>query len=126
MSSVEPNDRSGEIDGGEEVASGLVVPCGDASPLLQADVAAFDDVAPLVGLRVERRGPATPASLGLAPRDLVGSLWDRVRDLAAPPVECWAGSVTEHFSYDPEQGFYDEALLMDGAADTLGGGRGQR
>jgi uncharacterized circularly permuted ATP-grasp superfamily protein len=37
-----------------------------------------------------------------------------MRDLAPAPVEFWGGSVIEAFSYDPEEGFHDEALLPGG------------
>lgn len=44
MSSIEPNDRSGQINGAEEVAGGLVVAGGDAAILLELGEELLDQV----------------------------------------------------------------------------------
>ena len=50
----EPKDGGGDGDDGEEIAGGLFVACGDAAELLELGEAAFDQVAFLVELAVER------------------------------------------------------------------------
>ena len=48
MSSIEPDDRGGEIDGGEEVASGFVVASSDGAVLFESTKEVLDQVASLV------------------------------------------------------------------------------
>ena len=52
MSSVEQNCEGGELYSGKEISGEFVVACGDASEVLEAAEAAFDDIAALVGLLV--------------------------------------------------------------------------
>lgn len=44
MSSIEPDDGGGEIDGGEEVACGFIVAGGDGAVLFQAAEEVLDEV----------------------------------------------------------------------------------
>jgi len=55
---LEPDECGGQGDGGVVAAGGLVGAHRDAAPALELVEAAFDDVAPAVGLRVEGRGPS--------------------------------------------------------------------
>ena len=52
MSSIEPNDAGDEVDGGEKIALGLVVSCGDGSELLEPCEEVLDQVARLEELAV--------------------------------------------------------------------------
>jgi hypothetical protein len=45
VSSIEPNDGGGEVDGGEKVASGLVVASSDGTKLLEPGEEVFDQMA---------------------------------------------------------------------------------
>jgi len=53
VSSIEPNESSGEVDCGEEVSSSFVVAGGDGAKLLELAVEVFDEMASLVELLVE-------------------------------------------------------------------------
>lgn len=66
----------------------LVVPGGDAAPLLQLVEAPFHHVAPLVGVAVEGRGPSTTAAPGpiLGTRIACGTAMNWVQSLVLPPV----------------------------------------
>ena len=44
MSSIEPDDSSGEMDGAKEVAGGLIVACGNAAILLELIEELLDQV----------------------------------------------------------------------------------
>ena len=48
MSSIKPDDGSGQIDGGEEVAGGFVVARGDGAVLFQTTKEVLDQVASLI------------------------------------------------------------------------------
>ncbi len=63
MSSVEQDDGRGEVDGGEEVAGGLVVARGNGAILFQGAEEVLDQVAPLVDLNVDRQRRAPPRML---------------------------------------------------------------
>lgn len=79
-----PHQERGESDGCLVGLGGLVVPGGDAAPLLQTVEAAFDHVAPLVELLV--KGGRAPA-LAAPPKAvayLVGSFGDGVGDAPSP------------------------------------------
>jgi hypothetical protein len=52
VSSIEPNDGGGELDRGDEVASGFVVACGDGSELLELGEEVFNQVARRVEVTV--------------------------------------------------------------------------
>src|SRR6476660_2200234 len=64
----------------------FVVPGGDAAPLFEAQVTAFNGVAFGVDQLVEPRWPAALGSLRLAPVLLILSFRDRVRDPSAPQL----------------------------------------
>ena len=53
MSSIEPDDSSGEVDCGEEISGGFVVAGGDGAVLLELAEEILDEVAGLVGFFVE-------------------------------------------------------------------------
>jgi hypothetical protein len=53
LSSIEPNDRSGEMDRGQEVSSGFVISSCDGAKLLELAVEVLDEMASLVELLVE-------------------------------------------------------------------------
>ena len=48
MSSIEQNGDGGEIDGGKEVAGGLIIACGDGTELLEFGEEVLDQMAPHV------------------------------------------------------------------------------
>ncbi len=52
MSSIEPNSGCGELDGGEEVAFGLVVSSGNGTKLLELGEEVFDQMACLVEVAI--------------------------------------------------------------------------
>ena len=56
MSSIEPDDSGGEVDGGEEISGGLVIAGGDSSELLEFAEEVFDQVARFVELAIEVAG----------------------------------------------------------------------
>ena len=53
MSSIEPNDCSGEMDCCEEVLFGFIVSCGDGSELLEPAEETLDQMAFFVELTIE-------------------------------------------------------------------------
>jgi hypothetical protein len=71
--SVVPNEDGGEVECGLVGEGEFAAPCGQAAPLLEAVVAAFDGVALLVCLGVEARwapsiGRAPPSAAHLTSR----------------------------------------------------------
>ncbi len=52
MSSIEPNDSGGEVNGGEKVSAGFVVARGDGAKLLEFGEEILDQVARLVEVTV--------------------------------------------------------------------------
>ena len=62
MSSIEPNDAGDELEGGEEVPSGLLVSGGDRAKLLDLGEEVLDQMARRIKLSVivARRGPVGP------------------------------------------------------------------
>ncbi len=48
MSSIEPDDGGGEVDGGQEIAGGFVVTRGDGAELFKSGEEVFDQVARFV------------------------------------------------------------------------------
>jgi hypothetical protein len=68
VSSIEPNDGGGELNGGEEVSLGLVISGGDGTELLEFGEEVLDQMAGLEKLMV-----IIPASLAVA------SGWDHRR-----------------------------------------------
>ena len=61
MSSIEPGDGGGEVDGGEKVARGLVVSCCDGAILLEPGEEVFDQMPCLVEVLVIAAGPLAVA-----------------------------------------------------------------
>ena len=53
MSSIEPNDCCGEVNGGEKIAGGFVIACGDGAKLLELGEEVLDEVARLVDVTIE-------------------------------------------------------------------------
>jgi hypothetical protein len=64
LSSIEPNDSGGEVDGGEEVPGSLVVAGSDGTELLELAVEVFDEMASFVHFLVERSRCFAVAFLG--------------------------------------------------------------
>src|ERR1700733_1113148 len=62
LSSIEPNDAGDELDGGEEVPSGLLVSGGDRTKLLDLGEEVLDQMARRIerSVVVARRGPVGP------------------------------------------------------------------
>jgi hypothetical protein len=62
LSSIEPNDAGDELDGGQEIARGLFVACGDRTKLLDLGEEVLDQTAPAIKLSVivAQRGPVGP------------------------------------------------------------------
>jgi len=52
VSSIEPDNSGGEIDGGKEVLLAFVVPCGNGSELLEFGKEVLDEVAGFVEIGV--------------------------------------------------------------------------
>jgi hypothetical protein len=52
VSSIEPDDSGGEIDGGKEVLPAFVVPCGNGSELLEFGKEVLDEVTGFVEIGV--------------------------------------------------------------------------
>lgn len=71
----------GKVDGGR-----LVIPSGQASPLLELVDAPLDGVPLLVGLAAEGWRAATVAAESFAVGGLVGGLWDHRADAASSQV----------------------------------------
>ena len=69
MSSIEPDDSGGEMDGGKEVLPAFVVACGNGSELLEFGKEVHDEVAGFVEIGV----------LG-ARRLAVGAGWNNGKD----------------------------------------------
>lgn len=81
---AEPVEHFDEVEGGLEVSAQLVVSGGISAPVLTPVEAAFDLVAPLVGVRVERGWPAAVAAFTQPVGDLVSELRDRRGDVFVP------------------------------------------
>jgi hypothetical protein len=69
--SIEPNDSSGEVDGGEEVSGELVIAGSDGAVLLELAEEIFDEMAGLVEVCVVSAA-ACPIALGWDDRGLAG------------------------------------------------------
>ena len=65
MSSIEPNDSGGEVDGGEEIARSFVVAGGDGPELFEFAEEVFDQMALLIGAPYRGRGQSRQVQVGL-------------------------------------------------------------
>lgn len=65
MSSIEPNNSGGEVDGGEEISGGFVVARGDGPELFEFAEEVLDQVTRLIEFRVEIGGCAAVARGGM-------------------------------------------------------------
>ena len=66
MSSIEPNDSGGEVDGGEEIARSFVVAGGDGPELFEFAEEVFDQMALLPdGAPYRGRGQSRQVQVGL-------------------------------------------------------------
>ena len=81
-----PGDAGCEDDGGTVGEGELVVAGGQSSPLLREGEGALEDVASLVGDRVEPGRPPSPGTFALAGSGLVPLLRDHARDPAPGEV----------------------------------------
>ena len=80
---LEPDSDGGDVDGAAVHELALVVPGGHRAVPAEPVDRAFDGVALLVDLLVERRGPATLGTAAFAPLDLVRRFRDRDSDTPA-------------------------------------------
>lgn len=88
MSSIEPDGRSGKVDGGEEVSRGLVVACCDGAELLDPGEEVLDQVSCFVEFLVVLAGSF---AIGLWRDDWDFPGGEERRDHPLVGVECLVG-----------------------------------